>query len=39
MSKSASRIVLVVLLALGVVMVWVGGGWAWHQLLLMHGRH
>ena len=39
MSKSKSRVVLVVLLALGVALVWFGGGWAWHQLLLLHGRH
>ena len=39
MNKSISRLIVVGLLVVGVAVLWFGGGWAWRQLLRLHGVH
>jgi len=39
MNRSIARVVVAVLLLAGVAVVWFGGGWAWRQLLRLHGVH
>ena len=39
MNRSVARVVVAVLLLVGVAVVWFGGGWAWRQLLRLHGVH
>jgi hypothetical protein len=39
MTRTLSRVIVAVLLFAGVAVVWLGGGWAWRQLLRLHGVH
>ena len=39
MSNRRKWIAIAVVVAVGIVAVYFGGGWMWKMLLAMHGRH
>jgi hypothetical protein len=39
MNRTIGRVVVSTLLAGALAVLWFGGGWAWRQLLRLHGVH